>query len=130
MQPDVISAIDDLDSTLTTIEKVLDLDELESRARELEDQAADPSLWDDPDHAQQITSQLSHVQARLKKVRGLRDRLNDLPVMYEMAEESEGMTPPRPPNSLRPSLPTCVRRSTPSRSRPCFPANTIHARRW
>ena len=66
MQPDVISAIDDLDSTLTTIEKVLDLDELESRARELEDQAADPSLWDDPDHAQQITSQLSHVQARLK----------------------------------------------------------------
>lgn len=90
MQPDVTSAIDDLDSTLTTIEKVLDLDELESRARELEDQAADPSLWDDPDHAQQITSQLSHVQARLKKVRGLRDRLNDLPVMYEMAEESRG----------------------------------------
>lgn len=88
MQPDVTSAIDDLDSTLTTIEKVLDLDELESRARELEDQAADPSLWDDPDHAQQITSQLSHVQARLKKVHGLRDRLNDLPVMYEMAEES------------------------------------------
>jgi peptide chain release factor 2 len=90
MQPDVTSAIDDLDSTLTTIEKVLDLDELDSRSRELEEQAADPSLWDDPDHAQQVTSQLSHVQARLKKVRGLRSRLDDLPVMYEMSEESEG----------------------------------------
>ena len=90
MQPDVTSAIDDLDSTLTTIEKVLDLDELDSRSRELEEQAADPTLWDDPDHAQQVTSQLSHVQARLKKVRGLRSRLDDLPVMYEMSEESEG----------------------------------------
>ena len=88
MQPDVTSAIDDLDTTLTTIEKVLDLDELDSRSRELEEQAADPSLWDDPEHAQQVTSQLSHVQARLKKVRGLRSRLDDLPVMYEMADEA------------------------------------------
>ena len=88
MQPDVTSAIDDLDTTLTTIEKVLDLDELDSRSRELEEQAADPSLCDDPEHAQQVTSQLSHVQARLKKVRGLRSRLDDLPVMYEMADEA------------------------------------------
>ncbi|MDN6353561.1 MAG: peptide chain release factor 2 [Corynebacterium sp.] len=88
MQPDVTSAIDALDTTLTTIEKVLDLDELDSRSRELEEQAADPSLWDDPEHAQQVTSQLSHVQARLKKVRGLRSRLDDLPVMYEMADEA------------------------------------------
>lgn len=88
MQPDVTQALDHLDSTLTTIEKVLDLDELDDRVRELEAQAADPSLWDDPDHAQQVTSQLSHVQSRLRKVRGLRSRLDDLPVMYEMAEEA------------------------------------------
>jgi peptide chain release factor 2 len=90
MQPDVTAAIDDIDSTLTTIEKVLDLDELDAQVRELEAQASDPSLWDDPEHAQRVTSQLSHVQGRLKKVRGLRSRLDDLPVMYEMAEESEG----------------------------------------
>ncbi|MGP5299096.1 peptide chain release factor 2 [Corynebacterium variabile] len=88
MQPDVTQALDHLDSTLTTIEKVLDLDELDDRVRELEAQAAEPSLWDDPDHAQQVTSQLSHVQSRLKKVRGLRSRLDDLPVMYEMADEA------------------------------------------
>lgn len=88
MQPEVTQAIDNLDSTLTTIEKVLDLDELADQVRELEAQAADPSLWDDPDHAQQVTSQLSHVQSRLKKVQGLRSRLDDLPVMYEMAEEA------------------------------------------
>lgn len=87
MQPDVSSDLKDLEGTLTTIERVLDLDELDSRARELEDQAADPSLWDDPDHAQQVTSELSRVQAKLKKIRELRQRLEDLPVLYNMAEE-------------------------------------------
>ena len=89
MHPEVSADVNDLDSTLTTIEKVLDLDELDSRARELEDQAADPSLWDNPDHAQSVTSEMSRVQATLKKVRALRQRLEDLPVMYDMAEEAD-----------------------------------------
>ena len=93
MQPDVSSDLKDLESTLTTIERVLDLDELDSRARELEDQAADPSLWDDPDHAQQVTSELSRVQAKLKKIRELRQRLEDLPVLYNMAEEEAAEDP-------------------------------------
>ena len=93
MQPDVTADLKELDGTLTTIEKVLDLDELSSRARELEDQAADPSLWDDPDHAQSVTSELSRVQAQLKKMRDLRQRLDDLPVMYDMAEEEAADSP-------------------------------------
>ena len=91
MQPEITADIESLDTTLTTVEKVLDLDELDSRSRELEQQAADPTLWDDPDHAQQITTQLSTVQAKLRKVRDLRSRLDDLPVMYELSEE-EGDT--------------------------------------
>ncbi|CAQ05466.1 peptide chain release factor 2 [Corynebacterium urealyticum] len=93
MQPDVSSDLKDLEGTLTTIERVLDLDELDWRARELEDQAADPSLWDDPDHAQQVTSELSRVQAKLKKIRELRQRLEDLPVLYNMAEEEAAEDP-------------------------------------
>ena len=93
MQPEVTADLKDLDGTLTTIEKVLNLDELATRVRELEEQAADPSLWDDPDHAQTITSELSRVQAQLKRVRGLRERLEDIPVMYEMAEEESGDAP-------------------------------------
>ncbi|CAM4004655.1 peptide chain release factor 2 [Corynebacterium frankenforstense] len=79
---------------MTTIEKVMDPEELSSRERELEAQAADPSLWDDPDHAQQVTSELSSVQAKLRRLRELRSRLEDLPVMYELAEEEgEGTEP-------------------------------------
>lgn len=87
MQPETHARIKDLRSTLSTIEKVIDLDALRERARELEAQAGDPSLWDDPAHAQKVTTELSNVQARLKKVSSLRSRIDDLPVMYELAEE-------------------------------------------
>ncbi|APT84269.1 peptide chain release factor 2 [Corynebacterium aquilae] len=87
MQPEVTADLESLNTTLTTIEKVLNLDELDERVRELEAKASDPALWDDPDYAQQVTSKLSHTQAELKKLRGLRQRLEDLPVMYELAEE-------------------------------------------
>lgn len=93
MQPEVTADLKELDGTLTTIEKVLNLEDLVDRARELEDQAADPSLWNDPDYAQSVTSELSRVQAQLKRVRGLRQRLEDLPVMYDMAEEESADSP-------------------------------------
>ena len=91
MQPETNARIQDLRQTLSNIEKVMDLDDMDARARELEEKAAEPSLWDDPDHAQQVTTELSNVQAKLRKVRELRQRLEDLPVMYELAEE-EGLS--------------------------------------
>ncbi|WP_276652835.1 peptide chain release factor 2 [Corynebacterium vitaeruminis] len=87
MRPDTQAALARLDATLTSIEKVMDPEEMAARVRELEAQAADPSLWDDPDHAQKVTSELSSVQSQLKKLTGLRQRLGDVPVMYELAEE-------------------------------------------
>ena len=87
MQPETQARIKELETTLQTIEQVMDLDTMAARVRELEQQAGDPSLWDDPAHAQQVTTELSNVQARLKKVTSLRSRLDDLPVMYELAEE-------------------------------------------
>ena len=91
MQSETQTRIKDLEITLSSIEQVMDLDQMAERVRELEQQAGDPSLWDDPAHAQQVTSELSSVQTRLRKVTSLRGRLEDLPVMYELAEE-EGET--------------------------------------
>lgn len=82
--------LESLDATLTTVEKVLDLDELRSRISELEMQASDPELWNDQDHAQQVTSRLSHAQSELRRVTDLRSRLDDLPVLYELVEMEEG----------------------------------------
>jgi len=79
-----------LDSTLTTVERVLDVDGLRAKIEKLEHEAADPNLWNDQSHAQRVTSELSHAQGELRRVEGLRSRLDDLPVLYEMAAEEEG----------------------------------------
>lgn len=92
MQPEDSARVQELETTLANIEKVMDLEEMDARVRELEEKAADPSLWDDPDYAQQVTTELSNTQSRLRKVRNLRERLDDLPVMYELAEEEGDAT--------------------------------------
>ena len=82
--------IDALDATLTTVERVLDIDGLKARIEKLEAQASDPNLWDDQARAQRVTSELSHTQGELRRVEGLRGRLDDLPVLYELASEAGG----------------------------------------
>ncbi|MDQ1318898.1 MAG: peptide chain release factor 2 [Actinomycetota bacterium] len=79
-----------LDTTLTTVERVLDVDELRARIAKLEHEAADPKLWDDQTNAQKVTSELSHAQGELRRVEALRSRLDDLPVLYELASEEGG----------------------------------------
>lgn len=87
VHPDVSADLSSLETTLLTVEKVLDIEELARRINELEQQAADPELWNDQDHAQQVTSELSYTQATLRRASTLRERLDDLPVIYELAEE-------------------------------------------
>ncbi|MFD5828869.1 peptide chain release factor 2 [Lentzea sp. NPDC060358] len=89
MNPDVEADIKDLSATLSSIEAVLDLDALRAAVADLEEQAARPDLWDDQEKAQKVTSQLSHKQGELRRVTGLRERLDDLPLLYELAEEAE-----------------------------------------
>ncbi|MGW0734237.1 peptide chain release factor 2 [Streptomyces sp. NPDC002851] len=86
---DVSEELKSLSATMASIEAVLDLDKLRAEIAVLEEQAAAPSLWDDPDAAQKITSRLSHLQADVRKAEGLRGRIDDLGVLFEMAEEED-----------------------------------------
>ena len=66
---------DDLKSLrarLAEAEQYLSIAALRPRAGELEQQASAPDLWDDPDRARQVTSELS-------KVKGDVDLYDDLP---------------------------------------------------
>jgi peptide chain release factor 2 len=90
VDPDLQSDIASLDTTLTTVERVLDIDGLRATIDKLEHEASDPKLWDDQANAQKVTSRLSHAQSELRRVEELRQRLEDLPVLYEMAAEEEG----------------------------------------
>ncbi|MFD7547264.1 peptide chain release factor 2 [Streptomyces sp. NPDC059578] len=86
---DVSEELKSLSSTMESIEAVLDLDTMRADIAALEDQAAAPSLWDDPDAAQKITSKLSHLQAEVRKAETLRGRIDDLVVLFELAEAED-----------------------------------------
>ncbi|WP_406727293.1 peptide chain release factor 2 [Streptomyces sp. GD-15H] len=86
---DVSEELKSLSSTMESIEAVLDLDRMRADIAVLEEQAAAPSLWDDPEAAQKITSKLSHLQAEVRKAETLRGRIDDLAVLFEMAEEED-----------------------------------------
>lgn len=90
MEPDRQADIAALDSALTTVERVLDVDGLRHRIEKLEHEASDPKLWDDQANAQRVTSELSHTQGELRRIEQLRQRVDDLPVLYELAAEEGG----------------------------------------
>ncbi|AJC58065.1 peptide chain release factor 2 [Streptomyces sp. 769] len=83
---DVSEELKSLSSTMGSIEAVLDLDKMRADVAVLEEQAAEPSLWDDPANAQKITSQLSYLQGQLRRAEALRGRVDDLEVLFELAE--------------------------------------------
>ena len=76
-----------LDATLTSIEKVLDVPRLRIEQSDLEAQAGEPDLWDDPAKAQEVTTRLSTVQGDISRVEAYRSRLDDLGVLFQMAAE-------------------------------------------
>lgn len=69
-----------------SIEAVLDLDKIRADLARLEEEAGAPDLWDDLANAQKVTSRLSFLQGELRRVQSLRSRIEDLAVMYELAE--------------------------------------------
>ncbi|HEX2902878.1 MAG TPA: peptide chain release factor 2 [Jatrophihabitans sp.] len=83
---DVPAALKELSTTMASIEAVLDVDALRGQVAELERQASDPDLWNDPENAQKVTSKLSHTQGQIRRIEELRSRVDDAGVLWEMAE--------------------------------------------
>ncbi|MFI9330754.1 peptide chain release factor 2 [Kitasatospora sp. NPDC052868] len=78
-----------LATTMGSIEAVLDLDKIRADIARLEDEAAAPDLWDDLANAQKVTSRLSFLQGELRRVESLRSRIDDVGVLFELAEAED-----------------------------------------
>ena len=87
VNPDDAAAIKELQTTMASIEAVIDLDRLRNTIADLSAQASVPDLWSDQERAQAVTSKLSHAQTELAKVTALRQRLDDLEVLFELGED-------------------------------------------
>lgn len=78
-----------LRSTLSSIEQVTDVDALDVKIADLEQQASAPDLWDDVENAQKVSAALSHAQAERRRITELSSRIEDLEVMVELAAEED-----------------------------------------
>ena len=76
-----------LDATLTSIEKVLNLNAMRAEIANLQEQVSAPDLWDDQANAQKVTGRLSVLQSDLERISGLRQRLDDLEILVELGQE-------------------------------------------
>jgi peptide chain release factor 2 len=85
--PDFETQIKQLQATMHTIEQVLDLDAMRAEIADLGVQVAAPDLWDDQVNAQRVTGRLSLLQGDLDRFTNLQDRLDDLSVLLELAQE-------------------------------------------
>ena len=86
---EISEQVSTLDGVMKQIEAVVDLPRLAAEIADLEHQASAPNLWDDPESAQKVTSRLSFLQGEQRKVGGLRARLDDLPILIELAEAED-----------------------------------------
>jgi len=89
LELDLSAEIQALRTTFDNIAEVVNVDGLKAEVAALEERAADPDLWSDQENAQKVTSALSHRKASIRKVEGAGNRLDDLEVMVELANEME-----------------------------------------
>ena len=78
-----------LRSTFADIRSVVDVDSLQSEIARLSEEAGVPDLWDDPEKAQRVTSALSHRQSELARITSIENRLDDLEIMVQLANEEQ-----------------------------------------
>lgn len=78
-----------LRSTFADIRSVVDVDSLQSEIARLSEEAGVPDLWDDPEKAQKVTSALSHRQSELARITSIENRLDDLEIMVQLANEEQ-----------------------------------------
>jgi peptide chain release factor 2 len=94
MATDAATEISELVSKLVSVEAVLNPDAMRKEADGLRDRSADPALWADQDQAQAVTRRLSYLEGELARLAALKGRLDDVTVMFELAE-SENDQPTR-----------------------------------
>ena len=86
MATDAASEISELVSKLASVEAVLNPEAMRKEADGLRERSADPDLWADQEQAQAVTRRLSYLEGELTRLAGLRRKLDDVSVMFELAE--------------------------------------------
>jgi peptide chain release factor 2 len=74
-------------SRVAAARKYLDIDRARERLARLEVESARPDLWDDPDAARKVTTEMSNVRGDVEIYDALASRLSDVETLEEMGRE-------------------------------------------
>lgn len=83
-----LSSIEELETRWTAARVYLKIDASRARHALLNDLAANPNLWDDQDHAREVTTELGRLSNDLESFDALRSALDDAAVLAEFASDS------------------------------------------
>src|ERR1700728_207793 len=83
---DIPARLAELTERLSVAEHYLGIEQLRTRRNELEASASLPDLWDDPDNARSVTTELGRVTEDLELLDGLTETLSDAATLYELLE--------------------------------------------
>ena len=67
----------------------LRIDDARARSAQLETEASRPDLWDDPEEARKVTTELSQLRDDVDLFDGLASRLDDAETLFELAREED-----------------------------------------
>lgn len=94
MSLDTRNELKELKELLAGVAKVLNPTELTQKIKNLEVEASAPNLWDDPENAQKINSQLSYLKDELAQITKLNQKISDTEVLLELSlseDDSESL---------------------------------------
>lgn len=86
MQP-LQKRIDELVSQLTQAKQALNFDELVEQAHELEEQANQPEIWNNPEQAQEVMKKSAQAQATLRPWQMLDVQLRDIAELMTLGDD-------------------------------------------
>ncbi len=91
---DVATELKSLAARLGEAERYLGMDDLRRRKAELEDEAGRADLWEEPERARAVTTELGRVGEDVNRFDALQRDLADTEVLHELVVEAEGAGTP------------------------------------
>jgi peptide chain release factor 2 len=82
------NALEELETRWSAARGYLKIDQSRERHALLNEEAADPDLWNDQDHAREVTTELGRLTNELENFDALRSAIDDCQVLAEFSRES------------------------------------------
>lgn len=84
--------IDELKESFENLKELFDVEKVEKEIHKLDKEMMDPTLWDDPQRAQNISKRAQDLKNELLEFNKLESDFEDLEIAVELSDEDQAMT--------------------------------------